>query len=81
MNITEIIRKRRSVYPEIFSDSIIKDEEIILMLENANYAPTHKLTEPWRFKVITSDKKAELGKLLAETMKANTAPEQFSEMT
>jgi nitroreductase len=25
------------------------------MLENANWAPTHKLTEPWRFVVFTGD--------------------------
>lgn len=79
--ISDFIRSRRAVYPELFTDELVKEEEILLLLENANYAPTHKLTEPWRFRIITGDKKAELGLILAETMKASTAPEQFSEMT
>jgi nitroreductase len=81
MDITDIIRTRRSVYPEQFSEEIIKEKELMLLLENANYAPTHKLTQPWRFRIISGGKKEELGLILAENMKANTALEQFSEMT
>ena len=51
--ITEIIRKRRSIYPGSYSGEIVDDSIIKEMLENANWAPTHKLTEPWRFVVFT----------------------------
>jgi nitroreductase len=79
MNISETIRLRRSIYPEQFLDKQIEEKDLMTMLENANYAPTHKLTQPWRFRIIEGDKKKELGLILAEWMKANNSPEHFSE--
>ena len=50
----EIIQNRRSVYPYQFEDDKrIPDEIILQILENANRAPTHKLTQPWRFTVFS----------------------------
>jgi nitroreductase len=49
--ILETIAKRRSVYPKHYSGEKIDKAAIELMLEAANWAPTHKYTEPWRFKV------------------------------
>jgi len=49
-----IIQTRRSVYPYQFEkEKVIADETIWQILENANRAPTHKLTEPWRFTVFS----------------------------
>ena len=79
--ISEYIKQRRSIYPEQFSAEEIKKEEIMALLENANYAPTHKLTQPWRFKIISGEKRFELGLKLVEEMKRITAPELFSELT
>ncbi len=53
--ITEIIRKRRSIYPGSYSGEKVEDYIIEEMLENANWAPTHKLTQPWRFVVFTGE--------------------------
>ena len=53
--INTIIRNRRSVYQGQFSGEKVSDEVIQQMLENANWAPTHRLTEPWRFIVFTGD--------------------------
>lgn len=51
-----ILQNRRSVYPYQFvKDEKIPDEIIWQILENANRAPTHKLTEPWRFKVFSGE--------------------------
>lgn len=61
--LNEVIRSRRSVFPPAFSDKRIDDEIINQILENANWAPTHKLTEPWRFHVITDASRAQLGQL------------------
>ena len=52
---SELIRNRRSLYPAQYSGESIDDEVILEMLENANWAPTHKLTEPWRFRVFKGD--------------------------
>ncbi len=49
----ELIRHRRSVYQKDFSGATVDDAIIHQMLENANWAPTHKLTEPWRFVVFS----------------------------
>ena len=50
------------------------------ILENANFAPTHKLTEPWRFRIIAGDKRAALGEILSNWYKENTKEADFSEM-
>jgi len=48
------IRNRRSVFvSQFYNDRKIPDEIIIEILQNANSAPTHKLTEPWRFTVFS----------------------------
>ncbi len=49
-----LIRNRRSVFPAQYEkDKIIPREIIEQMLENANWAPSHGRTEPWRFTVFT----------------------------
>lgn len=48
-----LIADRRSVYQAQYSGEKVDDGVIRQMLENANWAPTHKLTEPWRFVVFT----------------------------
>lgn len=49
--VNSVVRNRRSIYTSMFSGERVEDEVINQMLENANWAPTHKLTEPWRFTV------------------------------
>jgi nitroreductase len=52
--INRLIANRRSVFTKQFDpDRVIPDEIIWQALENANWAPTHKLTEPWRFTVFS----------------------------
>lgn len=54
--LTDIVQKRRSVYPYQFEkNKIIADEIIWQVLDNANRAPTHKLTQPWRFTVFSGE--------------------------
>ena len=50
-----IIKNRRSVFPKSYTDEKIDKRIIMEMLENANWAPTHKLTQPWRFCVFEGD--------------------------
>ncbi len=49
--INTLIAQRRSVFPKMYSGERVARSIIEQMLENANWAPTHKFTEPWRFRV------------------------------
>lgn len=64
--IFSLIKKRRSVFPPQYNDKPIAKETIEKILEGANWAPTHKKTEPWRFKVLMGDKKRDLGQFLSK---------------
>lgn len=65
-SIKKAILQRHSTYPKQFSGEKILDEDISDLLELANWAPTHKLTEPWRFKVFKGKSLLELLKKKAE---------------
>tara|TARA_B100001113_G_scaffold50722_1_gene36892 strand:+ start:1206 stop:1763 length:558 start_codon:yes stop_codon:yes gene_type:complete len=69
MNILNLIKSRRSVTPKLYNDIEISDDELRLILEAANWAPTHKKTEPWRFRVLKNHSKDSLGKFLAKKYK------------
>ena len=53
--INELIQSRRSIFQKDYTGEKVSDEVVQKMLENANWAPTHKFTEPWRFTVFTGD--------------------------
>lgn len=54
--INSIIRNRRSLFPpQMDENKKIKDEVVLKILENANYAPSHYRTEPWRFIVFSEN--------------------------
>ena len=54
--LNSIIQNRRSVFPYQFERGRrVPDEIIRQILDNANRAPTHKKTEPWRFTVFAGE--------------------------
>jgi nitroreductase len=53
--LNQLIARRRSLYPNNYSDEKVPDAIIRQMLENANWAPTHGMTEPWSFVVFTGE--------------------------
>lgn len=67
-----LIRKRRSVFVDQFSGAKVDDTVVDQLLENANWAPNHKLTEPWRFVVYTGDGLKKLATLQSEFYKKIT---------
>ena len=78
--INELIRHRRSVFPKEYSGAHVDDSTVQQMLENANWAPTHKLTEPWRFVVFTGDGLKKLAAFQGECyQKVTKADGTFSE--
>ena len=58
--ISKIIKSRKSIYPKDFNKKQIDKKTIIEILENANHAPTHKMTQPWFFKVFSGKSKQKL---------------------
>lgn len=76
--VNEMIRTRRSIYTNMFSGEEVSDAIIDEMLENANWAPTHRLTEPWRFIVFKGEGLKKLGEFQAELYKQKS-PDSFSQ--
>ena len=62
-----LIRSRRSVYSNQFvPGKQIPDEFIWEILENASWAPSHKLTQPWQFTVFSGRGRQKLAEFQAE---------------
>ena len=51
----ELIRDRRTIGPEKYSDRRVHREVVEEILRNGTWAPTHGMTQPWRFKVFIGD--------------------------
>lgn len=77
--INDLIRNRRSVFPVQYSDKIIDREIIDQLLENANWAPTHGMTEPWRFTVFTGEGIKKLADFQAELYKKLTPEAEYDD--
>lgn len=62
-----LIRRRRTIKPADMSEKPIENLHLATILENGNWAPTHGMTEPWRFFVFTGDSRQRLGEFLQST--------------
>lgn len=71
--VNQLIKNRRSVFPKEYTGERVDDAIIQQMLENANWAPTHKLTEPWRFVVFTGSGIERLASFQSELYKKLSA--------
>ena len=58
--LNSIIRNRKSIYPNDYTGDEIPDNLIREILLNANHAPTHRMTQPWFFKVYKNESKQKL---------------------
>jgi nitroreductase len=75
-----LIQSRRSTYPPQYSGAPVPDAVVKQILENANCAPTHKRTEPWRFIVFCGEGRKRLARLQAMVYKTvTTADGTFKE--
>ena len=72
VTINQLIKSRRSVFPKDYSGERVDDAIVNQMLENANWAPTHKLTEPWRFVVFAGEGLKKLATFQSECYKKVT---------
>jgi len=64
--ITALIKDRRTIYPEFYSDRKVHKEQIDTILNSAIWAPNHGMTQPWRFKVFMDKGKQKLANFLEE---------------
>lgn len=79
--LNRLFHARRSVYVRSFvPGQVIPDEIIQQLLENANTAPTHKRTEPWRFVVFGGAGLEKLAHFQAEAYRARSG-EKFTQAT
>ncbi|MFM9839014.1 MAG: nitroreductase [Cyclobacteriaceae bacterium] len=76
----QLIKNRRSVFQKDYSGEKVNDAIVQQMLENANWAPNHKLTEPWRFVVFAGEGLKKLADFQSECYKqVTTADGSFQE--
>lgn len=80
--LNDLIKNRRSIYPKNYTGERVDDAIVEQMLENANWAPTHKFTEPWRFTVFTKEGLKRLAEFQSDLYrKVSTAAGSFNEAT
>ena len=78
--ITEVIKNRRTIYPEMYSTRKVHKEIIEDLLNNAIWAPTHGLTQPWRFSVFTGKGLERLSDFQSDLYKKLFTGSDFNEM-
>jgi nitroreductase len=49
----KLIKNRRSIFPQDYTGERVDDVIVKKILETALWAPSHRLTQPWRFTVFT----------------------------
>lgn len=77
----QLVRRRRSVFPEQFEAGKKVDDNIIKeILTNATWAPNHGQAEPWQFTVFTGDGLKKLATFQSELYKQE-AGDNFKEAT
>lgn len=78
--VTALIKDRRTIYPEFFSDRKVHKEQIDTLLNNAIWAPNHGMTQPWRFKVFMEDGKQKVADFLEEMYLKHIPKERQTEI-
>lgn len=78
--INDLIRNRRTIYPEQFSERKVHKEQVELILQNAQWAPTHGNTQPWRFHVFMDESRQRLSQFLGKTYLELTPVDQQNDV-
>ncbi len=79
MDIISAIHARRSHFTKEFSGGKLTDQQIELLLDAAQQAPSHLLTLPWRFHIYSGPSLETLAYKMAEVYLSETAPEKFKQ--
>ena len=76
--LNQLIKSRRSTKPRLYNGQQVPNDIVWQILENANWAPNHGLTQPWRFKVFTDRGLEKLATFQADLYKKLTPQEKFN---
>src|SRR3546814_3842516 len=75
--LNRVIRTRRSIFPRSYLRKEIPRSIIEEMLANATFAPSHKLTQPWKFRVFRKKGLERLAGELSRLYQENTPADRF----
>ena len=75
----QIIESRKSTYPKDYTGEQISQETLDEILSSAQFAPNHKKTKPWRFRVFRGEEKLQLAKEIQKIYKETTPEHLFLE--
>ncbi|WP_298950498.1 nitroreductase [uncultured Nonlabens sp.] len=67
-----IIKSRRSIFPSQYTNGVIPKTDLLKILESARWAPNHRKTEPWRYKVLQGNALTDLGEFIVEQFSLST---------
>lgn len=68
MDVFDAIIQRRSIKPTCMKPDAVDGALVRQLLEAANWAPSHRHTEPWRFVVLTGDARRELANVVVRAL-------------
>ncbi|AGC77693.1 nitroreductase [Nonlabens dokdonensis] len=71
-SLEQLIQSRRSIFPAQYTGGEIPHTDLLEILESARWAPNHKKTEPWRYKVLEGQAITDLGNFMCEQFVKNT---------
>lgn len=75
-----LLRQRRSIKPvDMDPEREVTKELLGTLFEHANQAPTHGMTEPWRFHVFTGQSREQLAQAMQTIYRSITPPAEFRE--
>lgn len=77
--LNKLIKSRRSTKPRLFNGRKIEDRIVWQILENANWAPNHGLTQPWKYHVFSDSGLTKLADFQADWYRKNTPSEKFKQ--
>ena len=77
--LSHVITSRRTVKPHNYSDRPVSKEIVEKIIENANWAPSHGRTYPWRFFVYGFEARESLADTLGKIYCELTSQEGFRE--
>ncbi|GER66671.1 hypothetical protein BpJC7_19730 [Weizmannia acidilactici] len=70
MGVMDLIKSRRSI--GVTAEKDVPDEVVKTLLEAATWAPNHKKTEPWKFRVFKGEGRVKLGEEMARITASKT---------
>jgi nitroreductase len=71
-SLEQLIQTRRSVFPSQYTGGEIPRHDVLKILESARWAPNHKKTEPWRYKVLQGNALIDLGAFIGDQFVKST---------